>query len=234
MTSSFSSGVWSRGTITSALVKFCSSFTWSKQQGSRFCWGRAKILCCWCCPSSEPGHGTRLPCLALCLSPWDGCHQEPPPGHGAGTETSLISQSTWTEGMGERGCTALYSQGRWSPHTPTYRLATFADDTASGEGRHLDVGFELHFFFWVKEVFLFQLPKYSPLGLERAQKGHRCGGQHPGGGLQAMMCQCPAAPKPWSQAEEPPWHNGDQRDALTMSPPMSPSQPRPCGHRTLN
>lgn len=115
--------------------------------------------------------------------------------------------------------------GQVEPTHPTYRLATFADDAAGGEGRHLDVGFELHFFFWVKEVFLFQLPKYSPLGLERAQKGHRGGGQHPGGGLQAMMCQCLAAPKLWSQAEKPPWHFGDQRDAVTLPLPMSPSQP---------
>lgn len=127
-----------------------------------------------------------------------------------------------------------------SPHTPTYRLATFADDAAGGEGRHLDVGFELHFFFWVKEVFLFQLPKYSPLRLERGQKGHKGGGQHPGGGLvgpllpQAMMCLCPAAPKPWSQGKKPPWHGGDQRDALALPLPMSPSQPPPRGHRTLN
>lgn len=34
ITSSFSSGVWSRGTITSALVKFCSSFTWEGREGS--------------------------------------------------------------------------------------------------------------------------------------------------------------------------------------------------------
>lgn len=82
------------------------------------------------------------------------------------------------------------------PHTPTYRLATFANDAAGGEGRHLDVCFELHFFFWVKEVLLFQLPKYSPLGLERAQKGHRGGGQCPGGGLL-----CPSFPQAmmWSQ-----------------------------------
>lgn len=55
----------------------------------------------------------------------------------------------------------------------TYRLATFAYHTASSEGRHLDVGFKLHFFFWVKEVFLFQLPKYPPLGLERRHKGSK-------------------------------------------------------------
>lgn len=77
MTSSFSSGVWSRGTMTSALVKFCSSFTWSKQQRHRFCWGRAKILPYWCCPSSEPGHGTRLLYLTPCLSPWDGAKSYP-------------------------------------------------------------------------------------------------------------------------------------------------------------
>lgn len=32
-TSSFSSGVWSRGTMTSALVRFWSSFTWKKKRG---------------------------------------------------------------------------------------------------------------------------------------------------------------------------------------------------------
>lgn len=32
ITSSFSSGVWSRGTMTSALVKFCSSFTYDRRR----------------------------------------------------------------------------------------------------------------------------------------------------------------------------------------------------------
>ena len=57
------------------------------------------------------------------------------------------------------------------PTPPTYRLATFAYHAAGSEGRHLDVGFKLHFFFRVKEVFLFQLPKYSPLGLESETQG---------------------------------------------------------------
>lgn len=37
-TSSFSSGVWSRGTMTSALVRFWSSFTWKTDAGIRGLW----------------------------------------------------------------------------------------------------------------------------------------------------------------------------------------------------
>lgn len=36
-TSSFSSGVWSRGTMTSALVRFWSSFTWDENNKNNLC-----------------------------------------------------------------------------------------------------------------------------------------------------------------------------------------------------
>lgn len=62
MTSSFSSGVWSRGTMTSALVKFCSSFTCSRGQNPRFWGGRPPVG-----PAPKPPR-PHVPFCHLCLS----------------------------------------------------------------------------------------------------------------------------------------------------------------------
>lgn len=132
--------------------------------------------------------------------------------------------------------------GRSTPAAPTYRFATFAYHAAGGEGRHLDVGFKLHLFFWVKEVFLFQLPKYSPLGLERRQRASKTCGQW----SRALPTATPT-PKcddvPMSSSiktpvlsEELPWHWGKPRLAAQLRPKgcAPPPEPSPRGHCTLN
>ena len=47
----------------------------------------------------------------------------------------------------------------------TYGFAALANHPASCGRGHSDVGFQLHLFFGVKEVFFFQLPEDPPLGL---------------------------------------------------------------------
>lgn len=98
----------------------------------------------------------------MTVSPPKSHHQDT----GLGQDGAAITEHPWAVGT---------PQGD-HPASPTYRLATFADDAAGSEGRHLDVSFKLHFFFRVKEVFLFQFPKYSPLGLGRRREGSKTGG----------------------------------------------------------
>ena len=74
------------------------------------------------------------------------------------------------------------------------------------------MGFKLHFFFRVKEVFLFQLPKYSPLGLGRRHKGSETGRQWSRGptpeGDDVLMS---SSIETTALSEEPP-------DAVTSAP----------------
>lgn len=69
--------------------------------------------------------------------------------------------------MGSEGSQARQGIGPGSETSSeqTYGFAALANHPASCGRGHSDVGFQLHLFFRVKEVFFFQFPKDPPLGL---------------------------------------------------------------------
>lgn len=128
MTSSFSSGVWSRGTMTSALVKFCSSFTWSKQQspGHAFCCRRAKILCYWLRASAQHQAAQSHP-----VPPhWDGHHPKRATTRtrGWGQDVAVITEQLgFAPALGQAGVMGDAQLWGWgeppcTPHLPSCHL----------------------------------------------------------------------------------------------------------------
>jgi len=132
MTSSFSSGVWSRGTMTSALVKFCSSFTWSKRQSPAWALlGKSQ--------NPPPPVSPRLRASTRPQSaegrtpspPWDGHHpmRATTRTRGWGRDTAATTEHPGFASRGGQGWRAMPSsaapgQGEHpcNPHLPSCRL----------------------------------------------------------------------------------------------------------------
>lgn len=111
----------------------------------------------------------------------------------------------------------------------THGFAALANHPASRRRGHSDVGFQLHLFFGVKEVFFFQFPKDPPLGLR--EQGVTGDSWLPGGPLRGAAARtgqprpgappAPSSPEPAALLQRP--------GGALRRPPLRSSRCGGCG-----